>query len=98
MRCSAGIGVRWAACSRNACAACGADYDRVRVKDKSDRATSEQVLDPKTRLIVSKYICNGVLTHMYGCISTGKEANVYYATSQQHGDCAVKIYKTSILV
>ena len=32
-----------------------------------------------------------------GCISTGKEANVYHANSKD-GDMAVKIYKTSILV
>ena len=33
-----------------------------------------------------------------GCISTGKEANVYYATTEDGTNLAVKIYKTSILV
>lgn len=66
-------------------------------KDKSDRATSEQVLDPRTRMILFKLLNNNVLTSIDGCISTGKEANVYYACSN-NGAVAVKIYKTSILV
>ena len=39
-----------------------------------------------------------------GCISTGKEANVYYASkaARQEGEAgeslAIKVYKTSILV
>lgn len=42
-------------------------------KDKSDRATTEQVLDPRTRLILYKMIGRGVLYEVNGCISTGKE-------------------------
>lgn len=70
---------------------------RVRVKDKADRATSEQVLDPSTRMILFKLISRRVVAQIHGCVSTGKEANVYYATSSS-GDCAIKVYKTSILV
>lgn len=33
-----------------------------------------------------------------GCLSTGKEANVYYATGRDGKEFAVKIFKTSILV
>jgi RIO kinase 1 len=73
------------------------DKDRVRHKDKADRATSEQVLDPRTRTMLDKLVTNGTLRSIHGCISTGKEANVYYAQSAE-GDRAVKIYKTSILV
>ena len=73
------------------------DKDRVRHKDKADRATSEQVLDPRTRLMLDKMCSNGTLQQIHGCISTGKEANVYYAESSE-GERAVKIYKTSILV
>ncbi|KAF8195426.1 RIO1-domain-containing protein [Pholiota molesta] len=58
-----------------------------KVPDKSDRATNEQVLDPRTRLILFKMIGRGLIDEVNGCISTGKEANVYHA-----------IYKTSILV
>ena len=40
----------------------------------------EQTLDPKTRLILFKLVDGGVLEEVNGCISTGKEANVYHAS------------------
>lgn len=43
------------------------------MKDKSDRATNEQVLDPRTRLILYKMIGREVFQEINGCISTGKE-------------------------
>ena len=49
-----------------------------RNKDKAQRATVEQVLDPRTRLILIKLISNGTLSEINGCLSTGKEANVYH--------------------
>jgi RIO kinase 1 len=49
--------------------------------DKNDRATSEQVLDPRTRYILFKLLQSNQLREFHGCISTGKEANVYYATA-----------------
>lgn len=71
---------------------------RIRVKDKSDRATCEQVLDPRTRIILFKMINKGIIDEINGCISTGKEANVYHARSTTGIEFAIKIYKTSILV
>lgn len=71
---------------------------RIRAKDKSDRATVEQVMDPNTRIILFKLLSKGFITEINGCISTGKEANVYHASSAQGQDLAIKIYKTSILV
>ncbi|XP_006462576.1 hypothetical protein AGABI2DRAFT_186466 [Agaricus bisporus var. bisporus H97] len=68
------------------------------MKDKSDRATNEQVLDPRTRLILFKMIGRGLIDEVNGCISTGKEANVYHAVAPEGKDLALKIYKTSILV
>ncbi|KAI8969622.1 RIO1 family-domain-containing protein [Trametes punicea] len=68
------------------------------MKDKSDRATSEQVLDPRTRIILFKMIGRGLIYEVNGCVSTGKEANVYHAVSPDHRHLALKIYKTSILV
>jgi RIO kinase 1 len=44
------------------------------MKDKSDRATNEQVLDPRTRIILFKMIGRGLIHEVNGCISTGKEA------------------------
>lgn len=43
------------------------------IKDKSDRATNEQVLDPRTRIILFKMIGRGLLYEVNGCVSTGKE-------------------------
>lgn len=81
---------------------------------RDDRATSEQCLDPRTRLILFRLLSTGVFEKIDGCLSTGKEANVYYAKAgsanisnafaKEGEDCgnvpeyAVKIYKTSILV
>jgi RIO kinase 1 len=45
------------------------------MKDKSDRATSEQVLDPRTRLILFKMIGRGLIQEVNGCVSTGKEVS-----------------------
>lgn len=45
-------------------------------KDKSDRATSEQVLDPRTRVILFKMIGRGLIQEVNGCISTGKEVRL----------------------
>ncbi|KAF9450585.1 RIO1-domain-containing protein [Macrolepiota fuliginosa MF-IS2] len=68
------------------------------IKDKSDRATNEQVLDPRTRLILFKMIGRGLIDEVNGCVSTGKEANVYHALTPEAKHLALKIYKTSILV
>lgn len=75
------------------------ETERVRVRDKHDRATAEQVMDPRTRMILFKLLNRGLIQEINGCISTGKEANVYHAVSKNGEDeYAIKIYKTSILV
>jgi RIO kinase 1 len=72
--------------------------------DKSDRATNEQVLDPRTRMILLQMINRNIVSEVNGVISTGKEANVYHAMSSATDDDepdvhrAIKVYKTSILV
>eukprot|EP00940_MAST-03C_sp_MAST-3C-sp2_P002938 g2938.t1 len=71
---------------------------------RDDRATTEQVLDPRTRLMLFKIASSsdGVFDRLYGCISTGKEANVYHAEKDLKDETirhlAVKVYKTSVLV
>lgn len=69
--------------------------------DKSDRATSEQVLDPRTRMILLQMINRKVVSEVNGVVSTGKEANVYHALSSPADGPevhrAIKVYKTSIL-
>lgn len=69
----------------------------IRVKDKQDRATAELVMDPRTRMILFKLLNRGMITEVNGCISTGKEANVYHAANKFDENYAIKIYKTSIL-
>ncbi|XP_055333565.1 serine/threonine-protein kinase RIO1-like [Paramacrobiotus metropolitanus] len=73
------------------------ESERIRVKDKMDRATVEQVLDPKTRMILYKLLNKQIVAGIDGCISTGKEANVYHAENNDGRNLAIKIYKTSIL-
>lgn len=70
----------------------------IREKDKADRATNQQVLDPRTLVILFKMINRGLLYEINGCVSTGKEANVYHSSTPEGGSYALKIYKTSILV
>lgn len=76
----------------------------ARDKDKSDRATSEQVLDPRTRMLLLQLINRNIVSEIHGVISTGKEANVYHAITMSNDDDtqavhrAIKVYKTSILV
>lgn len=76
--------------------------EQGRDKDKADRATSEQVLDQRTRMILLQMINKGVVSEIHGAISTGKEANVYGAVAHPQLDGptvhrAVKVYKTAIL-
>ncbi|KAI0187373.1 putative extragenic suppressor of the bimD6 mutation [Astrocystis sublimbata] len=77
---------------------------QTRDKDKADRATNEQVLDQRTRMILYQMINRGVVSEVHGAISTGKEANVYGAVAtaddgdqQTQTHRAVKVYKTAIL-
>jgi RIO kinase 1 len=37
-------------------------------------------LDPRTRLVLFKMLNRGLFSEIHGCVSTGKEANVYHAT------------------
>lgn len=82
-------------------------------KDKADRATVDQVLDSRTRAVLQSLIRRGLVAGVEGCVSTGKEANVYYAPGpvdppEEIGEgktypkpypsaLALKIFKTSIL-
>jgi RIO kinase 1 len=77
--------------------------EAVRQKGRADRATTEQVMDPRTRLMLFGLINANVFQKLHGCVSTGKEANVYHATGGDaslgtDGHMAVKVFKTSILV
>ena len=67
----------------------------MRVTEKADRATVEQALDPRTRLVLFKMLNQGIFSEINGCISTGKEANVYHASTAGGHHLAVKASFTS---
>ncbi|ONM22961.1 Serine/threonine-protein kinase Rio1 [Zea mays] len=71
---------------------------KIRNTEKADRATVEQAIDPRTRMVLFKMLNRGVFNNINGCISTGKEANVYHATKTDGQELAIKVYKTSVLV
>ncbi len=75
----------------------GKVYRANKGRDRAERATQDQVLDPRTRMIILKFLNTGIITAINGCISTGKEANVYFCMTPT-GPGALKVYKTSILV
>jgi RIO kinase 1 len=74
------------------------DSNRIRIKDKGDRETHELVLDARTKTVLYKLISTERVKTIYGCVSTGKEANVYYAHNSAGDEFALKVFKTSILV
>ena len=78
-------------------------YSKVsRNKDRSDYALVERVIDKKTEYLFQKWQQNKFLDSVHGCISAGKEANVYYAprgvASESEKDFAIKIYKVETMV
>ncbi|PWA03460.1 hypothetical protein BB558_000375 [Smittium angustum] len=72
--------------------------NKGQISDRANRATTEQVLDPRTRMILFKLLNQGIVYEINGSINTGKEANVYHAQTQDGTHRAIKVYKTSILV
>jgi len=73
---------------------------RKKDKDKKDYSTIEKVIDPKTERQLEKWRITGHYSEINGCISTGKEANVYFAKAgEKYGvDVAIKIYKVETMV
>jgi len=71
--------------------------DKLRIKDKDvDRKIYSEVLDVRTLKVLYKLSSKGAIKALGGVISTGKEANVFYADSIQNDDvvpAAVKIYR-----
>lgn len=65
-------------------------------------------MDPRTLIVLHKMVKCQKLDQVYGCLSTGKEANVYLAEghmnldtmelTEQKREFAIKVFKTSILI
>lgn len=75
--------------------------NRVR-GNRLDIATSEQVMDQRTRVKLLKLLNADVLRELNGIVNTGKEANVYHAVAggeaevEEGSELAVKIFKTTL--
>ena len=52
---------------------------KARIGDKVDKASTEQAIDPKTKVLLFKLVNGGVLDSINGVISTGKEAVILHA-------------------
>ncbi len=73
--------------------------DKLRIKEKGleDRKIYAEVLDLRTLKVLYKLSAKGYIRALGGVISTGKEANVFYADGFFDGrdvPMAVKIYRT----
>ncbi len=62
-----------------------------------DRKTFGEVFDKKTLLLLGGLISNKILEQMDFPLATGKEANVFRATTPEHEFVVVKIFRTSTL-
>jgi RIO kinase 1 len=70
--------------------------DKMLNHDRSkERATVEEVFDQTTRMVVFDMLNSGILYELNGAVSSGKEAKVYWGTTKEGVDLAVKIYLTS---
>ena len=68
------------------------DKSRVREKDSEQLKVEENVFDVPTLKILYTLSNKGIIKAMGGAISTGKEANVFYAEGPDK-ELAVKIYR-----
>ena len=72
-----------------------AGRSQARKREADDRKTMDEVFDRQTLLNLYKFISNGHIETLDYPISTGKEANVFHATTPQGGSIAVKIFRTN---
>ncbi|CAI2729337.1 unnamed protein product [Schistosoma spindalis] len=68
-----------------------------KLKDKSDKATTDHALDRRSCSILFKMMNQEIFSEVNGCISTGKEANIYHVKNKENVDFAIKVYMTSIM-
>ena len=72
------------------------DRLRIKEKDSEERKIYAEVLDLRTLKALYKLSARGIIKAMGGVISTGKEANVFYADGFYEGEeipVAIKIYR-----
>jgi len=71
------------------------DKWRVRRKDTNDRKSYDEVFDRQNLMRIYKLFTDGVIDRLDFPISTGKEGNVFRASTKSNELVAVKIYRTS---
>jgi RIO kinase 1 len=70
------------------------DLLRQRIKDSDDLKVRSNVFDTRTLMNLYALSSKGVIDALGGAISTGKEANIFYAACGEK-DLAIKIYMIS---
>lgn len=68
---------------------------KMRCKDIDDFKVVEGVIDTPTLKVLYRLLNKGIISHLFGAISTGKEANVYRGEDQEGTPIAVKIYRVT---
>lgn len=71
------------------------DEFRMRIKDSTEREVFDDVFDTPTLLTLYDLSRKGYIQAFGGCVSTGKEANIFHAISKKKEEIAVKIYLIS---
>ncbi len=68
------------------------DEFRMRIRDSTEREVFDDVFDTPTLLALYELSRKGYIEAFGGCVSTGKEANIFHAISKKEEEIAVKIY------
>ena len=74
----------------------------ARLNDKHEKATATMAIDPRSRLILFRFVDNNILDRINGVISTGKEAVILHAEGGKSEEvivpreCAIKVFKTTL--
>jgi RIO kinase 1 len=66
--------------------------DRFRIKGEEQREVLEQVFDERTLMTLYELANRGIFRVLGGAISTGKEARVFWARTEEGSELAVKIF------
>jgi RIO kinase 1 len=69
------------------------DKRKIRKKRSEDQSVVESVFDTETQKVIYQLYNRKILDEIGFVVSTGKEANVYYAMGPEDEDLAVKIYR-----
>jgi RIO kinase 1 len=65
---------------------------RMKIKRSEDLQVFEEVFDKSTLMVVYRLMNSRVIDTLHGAVKSGKEAKIFYGTTPQGGELAVKIY------